>query len=97
MHNNDLEQTIMLLHSERSTDIKPSRKSSTHHPLIVNNPIDKENLEIMHRSMRWEASSMPTAAYDPGFLREQETPLEIERNWSLDQKTPAGGFVRILD
>jgi len=46
--------------------------------------------------MRWEAPSMPTAAYDPRLLREQETPLEIGKDWFLDQKIPEGGFVRIL-
>jgi len=48
---------------------------------------------------RWGAPSIPTAAsaYNPDLLREQETPLEIEKNWFLDQKVPAGGFVRILD
>jgi len=40
---------------------------------------------------------MPTAAYDPGLLREQQTPLVIGKNWFLDQETPAGGFVRIQD
>ena len=38
---------------------------------------------------------MPTSAYDPGLLREQETPLVIEKNWFLDQEIQAGGFVRI--
>jgi len=38
---------------------------------------------------------MPIAAYDPGLLREQETPLVIGKNWFLDQEIPAGGFVRI--
>ena len=47
--------------------------------------------------MRWEAHSMPMAAYDPRLLREQETPVEIGNDWFLDQKIPAGGFVRILD
>jgi len=47
--------------------------------------------------MQWEAPSMPTAAYDPRLLHELETPLEIEKDWFLDQKIPAGGFVRILD
>jgi len=51
----------------------------------------------MRRSMRWEALSMPMAVHDPRLLREQETPLEIGKNWFLDQKIPAGGFVRILD
>jgi len=37
---------------------------------------------------------MPPAAYDPGLLREQETPLVIEKNWFLDQEIPAGGFVK---
>jgi len=40
---------------------------------------------------------MPTTAYDPRLLREQEMPLKIEKDWFLDQKIPAGGFVRILD
>jgi len=40
---------------------------------------------------------MPTAAYDPQLLREQETPLEIGKDWFLDQNIPAGGFARILD
>jgi len=38
---------------------------------------------------------MPTSTYDPGLLREQETPLVIGKNLFLDQKIPAGGFVRI--
>jgi len=46
--------------------------------------------------MQWEAPSMPIA-YDPGLLREQETPLVIGKNWFLDQEIPVGGFVRILD
>ena len=51
----------------------------------------------MRRSMRWEAPSMLTTASDPGLLREQEAPLKIGKNWFLEQKIPAGGFVRILD
>ena len=47
--------------------------------------------------MRWEAPSMPTFAYNPGLLREQETPLVIGKNWFLDQEIPVGGFVRIQD
>jgi len=77
--NNDLEQTLTLLHSE----CEPSGQSSTHHPLVVNKPIDKKGSEFMRRSMRWEAPSMPTSAYDPGLLREQETPLVIGKNWFL--------------
>jgi len=95
--NNDLEQTLTLLHSERSKEIEPSWQSSTHHPLIVSNPIDKKGSEFMRRIMRWETPSMPTAAYDPGILREQETPLVMRKNWFLDQEIPAGGFVRIQD
>jgi len=95
--NNDLEQTLMLLHSEWSKEIEPSRQSPTHHPLIVSNPIDKKGPEFMRRSMRWEAPSMPSAAYDPGLLREQETPLAIGKNRFLDQEIPAGGYVRIQD
>jgi len=40
---------------------------------------------------------MAAAAYDPGLLREQETPLMIGKNWFLDQEIPADGFVRIQD
>jgi len=40
---------------------------------------------------------MPTATYDPGLLREQETPLVIGKTWFLDQEIPAVGFVRIQD
>jgi len=95
--NNDLEQTLTLLHSEWSKEIEPSRQSSTHHPLVVSNLIDKKGSEFVRRSMRWEAPSMPTSAYDPGLLREQETPLVIGKNWFLDHEIPAGGFVRIQD
>jgi len=51
----------------------------------------------MRRSMRWEWPAMPTAAYDPGLLREKETPLVIKKNWFLDQDIPPGSFVRIQD
>ena len=51
----------------------------------------------MRKSMRWEVPLMPTAAFDPGLLREQATPLVIGKNWFLDQEIPAGGFVRIQD
>ena len=84
--NNDLEQTLTLLHSEWSKEVEPLRQSSTHHPLILSNPIDKKGSEFMRRSMRWEAPSMPTAAYDPGLLREKETPLVIGKNWFLDKR-----------
>ena len=72
--NNELEQTLTLLHSVRSKEIEPSRQSSTHHLLIVSNPIDEKGLEFMRRSMRWEAPSMPTAANDVHLLPEQEHP-----------------------
>jgi len=96
-YNSDLEQTLTLLHSEWSKEIEASGQSSTHHPLVVSNPIDKNGLEFMRRSMQWEAPSIPTSAYDPGLLREQETPLVIGKNWFLDQEILAGGFVRIQD
>jgi len=38
--NNELEHTLTLLHSEWSKEFEPSRQISTHHPLIVSNPID---------------------------------------------------------
>jgi len=47
--------------------------------------------------MRCEVASMPTTAYDPGLLREQDTAIVIKKNWFLDQKIPAGSFIRILD
>jgi len=50
--NNDLEQTITLLHSELSKEIEPSGQSSTHHPLVVSNLIDKKGSEFMRRSMQ---------------------------------------------
>jgi len=96
--NNDLEQTLTLLHSEWRKEIEPSGQSSTHDhhdPLVVSNPTDNKGSEFMRRSMRWEAPSMPTSAYDPGLLREQKTPLVIGKNWFLDQAIPASGFVRI--
>ena len=79
--NNEIEQTLPLLHSAWSQEIEPSRQSSTHHPLIISNPIDTKESEFMRRSMRWEAPSMPTSTYDPGLLREQETLLVIGKNW----------------
>jgi len=93
--NNDLEQRLTLLRSEWSKEIEPSGQSSTHHPLVVSNPIDKKGSEFMRRSMRWEAPSISTSAHDPGLLREQETPVVIGKNWFLDQEISAGGFVRI--
>jgi len=95
--NNDLEQILTLLQSEWSKEIEPSGQSSTHHPLVVSNPIEKKGSEFMRRSMRREAHSMPTSAHDPGLLPEQETPLVKRKNWFLDQEIPAGGFVRIQD
>jgi len=83
---NDFEQTLTLLRSEWSKDIEPSRQSSTHWPLIVISPIDKKCSAYMRRSMQWEAPSMPTAAYDPGLLHWQETPLVTGKNWLLDQE-----------
>ena len=49
----------------------------------------------MRRSKRWEALSPPTAAYYPCLPREQETPQELGKDWFLDQKIPAGSFVRL--
>ena len=94
-YNNELEQTLTLLHSEWSKEVEPSRQSSTHHPFTVSNLIDEKGSEFMCRSMRWEAPSMPTAASDPRLLREQK--VVIGKTWSLDQEIPAGGFVRIKD
>ena len=90
---NELEQTLTLLHSKWSKEIEPS----THHSLIVSNPIDEKGSEFMCTKLRLEAPSMPEHAHDPRLLREQETPLEIGKDWFLDQEIPAGGFVRIQD
>jgi len=95
--NNNLEQILTLLHSEWSKEIEPSRQNSTHHPLIISNPIDKISSEFMRRSMRREAPSMPIAAHDPGLLREKETPLVIGKIWFLDQEIPADSFIRVQD
>ena len=54
---NKLEQTLTLLHSERSKEIEPL------HPLIVINLINQKVLEFMHENMQWEAPSMFTTAY----------------------------------
>ena len=106
--NNEFEQILTLLHNEWSKEIEPSRQSSTPHPLIVSNPIDEKGSEFLRRSMWWEAPLIPTAAYVPRLLRdeetyvprllrEEETPVEIGKEWFLDREIPAGGFVRILD
>jgi len=50
--NNELEQTLTLLHSELSQEIEPSRQNSTHHPLIVSNPIDDDDDCFYYRSWR---------------------------------------------
>ena len=89
--NNELELTRTLMHSEWSKEFEPSRQNSTQHLHIVSNPIDKKG--FMCRNMRWEAPSMPTAAYDPRPLPEQETPTVVGKIWFLDQ----GGFDRIQD
>ena len=64
---------------------------------IVSKPTDKKSLTFVRRNMWWEAPSMPTAAYDPHLLPEQDTPLMIGKTWFLDQEIPVGGFVRIQD
>jgi len=52
-------------------------------------PNDKKGSELMRRNMRREAPSIPTAAYGPRLLREQETPLVISKTWFLGQEIPA--------
>ena len=93
--NNELEQTLRLLYNEWSKMNEPLRQNSTHHPLIVSNPIDKKGSGFMRWNMQLGAPSMPTAAYDPRLLPEQELPLVIWKTWFLDQKIPAGGFARM--
>jgi len=48
--NNELEQTLTLLHSKWSKEIEPSGQSSTHHPRVVNNITDKKGSEFMRRN-----------------------------------------------
>jgi len=57
-YNNDLGQTLTLLHSEWSKEIEPSGQSSTHHPLVVSNPIDKKGSEFMRRSKHAVGSAL---------------------------------------
>jgi len=66
--NNNREQTLTLLHSEWSKEIEPSGQSSTHHPLVVSNPIDKKGSESMRRSMQLEAPSMHLHMTLPSFV-----------------------------
>jgi len=69
--NNELEQTLTLLHNEWSKEIEPSKQNSTHHPLIVNNPIDKKGSEFMRRNMQWGkmAVSEDYASCQAGFTK----------------------------
>jgi len=90
---NELKQTLPLLHTVNG--VKRSRPCSK--LFIVSKPTDKKSSTFMRRNMRWEAPSMPTAAYDPRLLPEQDTPLMIGKTWFLDQEIPVGGFVRIQD
>ena len=92
---NKLEQALTLLHSPGSKEIKTSRQTSTHHPHIFGNPMNKRGSEFMRRNMPWEVPSMPTVAYDPHLLPKQATPLGIRKAGFVDQAIPAGGFVRI--
>ena len=93
--NNELEQTLMLLHSEWSKEIEPSRQNSTHHPFVASNPIQKKVSEFERRNVRFKAPSIPTAAYGPRLLSEQDSLLVIGKTWFLDKDFPASGFVRI--
>jgi len=47
--NNDLEQTLTLLHSDWGKEIEHSGQSSTHHPLIVSNPIAGGTVQMAGR------------------------------------------------
>jgi len=86
--NNELEQTLTLLHSDWSKEIEPSRQNSAHLPLIVSNPIKKKGSEFMRRNMQWEVPTMPMAAYDPRLLPEQasETPVVIGKTGSWTKR-----------
>ena len=60
---NELEQTLTLLHSEWSKEIEPSGQNSTHHALIVRTPIDKKSLELMRRTRHGKLSDLNTTVY----------------------------------
>ena len=92
--NNDL--TLTPLHSEWSKEIEPPGQSSTHHPLVVSNPIDRKARSSCVEACggkhpRCQHLHMTLASFV------SNTPLVIGKNWFLDQKIPAGGFVRIQD
>jgi len=76
--NNELEQTLTLLHSEWRKKIEPSRQKSTQYLIIVSNLIDSKGSEFVETCMRWETHSMPTAAYDFRLLPEQETSIACQ-------------------
>ena len=70
--NNELEQTLTLLHREWSKEIEPSRQSLNVSFSHCHNPIDEKGSEFMRKSMQWETLLMPKAAYDPRVLCEQK-------------------------
>ena len=96
---NELEQTLRLLHSEWSNhyhkEIEPSRQNSTHHPLVSNKLTRKVQSSCVEtgRGKRSQCQRLHMT------LREQdsETPLVIGKTWFLGQEIPTGGFVRIQD
>ena len=51
----------------------------------------------MRRTLRQKHAVGSALDANGCILHEQETPLEIGKDWFLDQKIPAVGFVRILD
>ena len=77
--NNDLEQTLTLLHSEWSKEIEPSGQSSTHHALIVSNPIDKKGSEFMRRSLQ---SGRGDSFIRTGSAWLKDLAVDNTRNWS---------------
>jgi len=51
----------------------------------------------MRRTLRQKHAVGSALDANGCILHEQETPLEIGKDWFLHQEIPAGGFVRILD
>jgi len=51
----------------------------------------------MCRNLQWKAPSILTTANDPHLLPKLKTSLVMGKTGFLDQKIPAGGFVKIQD
>ena len=85
--NNDLEQTLTLLHSEWSKEIEPSAQSSTHHPTVVSNPIDKKGKN------RFLDQEIPAG----GFVRIQDSSQVWEERVDETRIITTEGLTTCLD